>query len=269
MKHDITSALLRLCAPLAAAALVIVAAGATPVVGDEPGVSDVASWAAAVPASAPAADDSSASAAAEDALRVLAPLVRRTSDPGALRAAFQAYYAYRAAHPDAVRKPYLYFVDLGLSNATARGYVFDMDAHRVVEGPFMVAHGRGSGPRNGVPRKFSNRSGSNASSLGLYLAQETYTFSGKSNGRRYTSVGLRMRGESGEFNGAARARGVVAHGAPYVSAREAGRSEGCPAMEQVRARRLLPLIAEGGVVFVYSPNDARWLRRDPWVNAGA
>jgi hypothetical protein len=236
----------------------------------------VASAPAPAPAASPAAAPvsaararSSAAAAAGDALRTLGARVGRTSDPTALRTALEAYYAYRDAHPEQVRKPYLYFVDFGLGNASPRGWVFDMDAHRVVEGPFMVAHGRGSGPRNGVPKKFSNRPGSYASSLGLYLAQETYTFSGTANGRRYTSVGLRMRGESGSFNGAARARGIVAHGAPYVSARESGRSEGCPAMEPARARRLLPLIADGGVVFIYSPNDSRWLRRDPWVNAAS
>ena len=47
--------------------------------------------------------------------------------------------------------------------------------------------------------------------------------------------GLRMKGVSNEFNSRARARGVVVHGAPYVSATQAGRSEGCPAMEQSRA----------------------------------
>lgn len=210
----------------------------------------------------------SARSAAKAALEELAPYVRRSSDPTALSTALEAYYAYREANPDAVKKPYLYYVDMGLSNATARGYVFDMDALELVEGPFPVAHGRGSSKtRNGVPTSFSNRPGSYASSLGLYLAQETYTFTGKSNGRRYSSVGLRMRGESGEFNSAARSRGIVAHGAPYVSPGDAGRSEGCPAMEMARARRLLPLIANGGVVFLYSPRDRRWLDRDPWINA--
>jgi hypothetical protein len=207
-------------------------------------------------------------ASTEAALRSLGEHVRVTSDPDALRAAFAAYYAHRAAHPEEVRKPYLYYVDLGLDNRTPRGYVFDMDARTVVEGPFTVAHGSGSSAaRNGVPTTFSNRPGSNASSLGLYLAQETYTFSGRANGRSYTSVGLRMRGESGPFNDAARRRGIVAHGAPYVTAGDAGRSEGCPAMEQHRAKRLLPLIANGGVVFIYSPRDPRWLAADPWVNA--
>lgn len=200
------------------------------------------------------------------ALRALGASVKKSSHDDALRTAFTAYYAHRDAHPDEVKKPYLYYVDMGLDNRTPRGYVFDMDQLTVVDGPFTVAHGRGSArTRDAVPTSFSNRPGSNATSLGLYLAQETYTFSGKSGGRRYSSVGLRMRGESGDFNSAARRRGIVAHGAPYVTAGQAGRSEGCPAMEMGRAQRLLPMIANGGVVFIYSPRDSRWLGSDPWI----
>lgn len=197
------------------------------------------------------------------ALGALGREVKKQSHPDALRRAFQAYYDYRRAHPERVRKPYLYFVDYGLDNRTPRGYVFDMQALRVVEGPFTVAHGRGSGA-GGVPTRFSNRNGSNATSLGLYLAQETYTFRGKSGGRSYSSVGLRLRGLSGIFNGAARARGVVVHGAPYVTPQRAGRSEGCPAMEESRARRLLPMISNGGMVFHFSPLDRAWLRGETW-----
>jgi hypothetical protein len=207
-------------------------------------------------------------AATESAVMALLPHVARTSHPEALRIAFRAYHNYRDANPHQVRKPYLYFVDMGLDNRTARGYVFDMDDLSIVDGPFTVAHGTGSlRERNGVPTTFSNRPGSFQSSLGLYLAEETYVFSGRAAGGRYTSIGLRMRGESGPFNDAARHRGIVAHGAPYVSATDAGRSEGCPAMEQHRARRLLPLLADGGVVFIFSPLDSRWLREDRWVNA--
>ena len=202
------------------------------------------------------------------AVRVLATHVTHASDAQALRLAVEAYFIYRDEHADAVRKPYLYFVDLGLDNRTPRGYVFDMDRLELVEGPFTVAHGSGSSAtRNAVPTEFSNVPGSKQSSLGLYLAQETYTFRGKANGRPYASVGLRLRGESGAFNDRARARGIVAHGAPYVTADDAGRSEGCPAMEPERAERLLPLIAHGGVVFIYSPNDPRWLQAGPWVRA--
>ena len=206
----------------------------------------------------------------ESALATLSARVRNLSHSDALRMAFEAYYSYKAANPSKVRNPYFYFVDYGLDNRTPRGYVFDMDELKLVEGPFIVAHGRGSSSaKNAVPTRFSNRPGSATTSLGLYVAEETYGFSGKSGGRYYTSLGLRMDGVSGQFNSAARARGVVAHGAPYVSASGAGRSEGCPAMEEARARRLLPKLANGGLVFLFSPNDESWMKRDPWVGADA
>lgn len=209
----------------------------------------------------------------QSALDALAGRVQKQSDPNALRLAFQAYFNYQAAHPEKVRKPYLYFVDYGLDSRTPRGYVFDMKMLKVVDGPFTVAHGRGSAsPSSGRPTRFSNRQGSNATSLGLYLAQEVYSFRGKSGGRAYSSPGLRLTGVSGKYNSAARARGVVVHGAPYVTAGRAGRSEGCPAMEMARARKLIPRIANGGMVFLFSPLDRRWMTEDPWagrVPAGA
>jgi hypothetical protein len=210
------------------------------------------------------------SAAVHSALTVLGDQVEVRSHPDALRYAFQAYHNYRSAHPERVRKPYLYYVDFGLDSRTPRGYVFDMDALRVVEGPFTVAHGRGSVQAGSVvPTLFSNRNGSKATSLGLYLAQETYGFRGNSAGRSYRSVGLRLQGLSGRFNSAARARGIVVHGAPYVTAESAGRSEGCPAMAQFLADLLLPRLANGGMVFHFSPMDPDWLREDPWVNGRA
>ena len=159
------------------------------------------------PAAAPDTGADAVASAVESALDALAPVVVESSHPDALRAAFRAYFSYRAAHEDRVRKPYLYFVDYGLGNTTPRGYVFDMDALTLIEGPFTVAHGRGSSRgRNGVPTRFSNRPGSAATSLGLYLTQETYGFVGHAGGRTYRSVGLRLAGLSGEFNDAARAR---------------------------------------------------------------
>ena len=200
-----------------------------------------------------------------EALAAFGSAVKGLSHREALETAFRSYFAYKAAHPEKVKKPYLYFVDYGLPATEARGYVFDMQALEIVDGPFMVAHGRGSGAY-GVPKNFSNRPGSAATSLGLYLAQETYSFSGTSGGRRYSSIGLRMAGLSGDYNDNARARGVVAHGAPYVTKSRAGRSEGCPAMEQARAERLLPKLANGGMVFHFAPVE-KWISTDPWVVA--
>lgn len=205
------------------------------------------------------------SAVTRHALGALAGVVRPLSRPQALEGAFRSYFAYKAAHPDEVRKPFLYFVDYGLPNTTPRGYVFDMNALRIVDGPFMVAHGRGSSQnRFGIPTSFSNASGSNATSLGLYVAKATYAFRGRTAGQTYSSIGLRLKGVSAGFNDNALARGVVAHGAPYVAATRAGRSEGCPAMEPARAKQLLPKLADGGMVFLFAP-DELWLARDPWL----
>jgi hypothetical protein len=238
-----------------------------PAVGVESGIGVAAKSASPAVEPSPTAE-SEVAVAVDRALETLAPAVAKKSHDGALRMAFQAYFAFRTAHPERVRKPYLYFVDYGLDNRSARGWLFDMDGLSVVDGPFMVAHGRGSSAgRDGVPTRFSSVNGSAATSLGLYVAQETYDFSGRSGGRLYRSIGLRLAGVSGSFNRTARSRGVVVHGAPYVTASGAGRSEGCPAMEQARARRLIPEIANGGLVFLFSPRDEKWMRDDPWVNA--
>jgi hypothetical protein len=117
-----------------------------------------------------------------------------------------------------------------------------------------------------VPTRFSNAPRSRATSLGVYVTANTYAFSGHSNGRPYSSVGLRLEGQSKGFNDNALARGVVVHGAPYVTASKAGNSQGCPAMEPSRAARLLPMIANGSVVVLFAP-DGDWMARDQWASA--
>lgn len=200
------------------------------------------------------------------ALETLTSSVGHLSDPRALESAVNAYYAYRAAHPSEIRTPYLYFVDFGQSQSAQRGYVLDMQSMKVVEGPFTVAQGSGSG--SGVPTRFSNEAKSRSTSLGLYVTGNTYAFTGHSGGHPYNSVGLRLIGKSHGFNDNALARGVVAHGAPYVTSNRAGKSQGCPAMEPARAQRLLPKLANGSVVFLFAPNSD-WMGRDQWVNAQA
>jgi hypothetical protein len=236
-----------------------------------PAIADAATYVASmIPPNADAtrANDNAVLMKTRSAVAAFANAIAPLSHRKALETAFRSYFAFKAEHPERVDKPYLYFVDYGLPSTKPRGYVFDMVALKIVEGPFTVAHGRGSFARNGVPTRFSNRPGSAATSLGLYLAQETYRFSGKAGGQRYSSIGLRLMGLSGDYNDNARRRGVVAHGAPYVTATRAGRSEGCPAMEQGRARRLLPKLANGGLVFLFAP-EKEWMADDPWVVASA
>lgn len=199
------------------------------------------------------------------ALEALRSLVGPLSHPRALEEAFHGYFAFKTAHPEEVKKPYLYFVDYGLPATKPRGFVFDMVARTIVDGPFMVAAGRGSSSnKDGIPTSFSNRTGSAATSLGLYLADNVYDFTGHTAGHRYEAIGLRLKGLSTGFNDNAFARGVVAHGAPYVTSKKAGRSEGCPAMEPARAQRLLPKLANGGLVFLFAPKE-EWMANDPWL----
>lgn len=213
--------------------------------------------------------DASVDAVTRTALEAFTGVVRPLSRSHALEDAFRSYFAFKSEHPDEVRKPFLYFVDYGLPSTTPRGYVFDMERRTIVDGPFTVAHGRGSSTsRFGIPTRFSNVEGSAATSLGLYVAKATYAFRGTSGGRRYKSIGVRMEGVSRGFNDRAMQRGVVTHGAPYVTASAAGRSEGCPAMEQSRAQTLLPKIAHGGMVFLFAP-DEEWRARDRWLSADA
>lgn len=225
----------------------------------------VASAQGTAPQNTVAAATGTLAARAKAAVAAFSSTVRRLSDPHALDDAFHSYFAFKAAHPDQVKKPYLYFVDYGLPNTQPRGYVFDMSALKIVDGPFTVAHGRGSG--SSIPTRFSNAFGSAATSLGLYLTKATYAFTGHSGGRPYHSIGLRLNGVSTGFNDQALARGVVAHGAPYVTSNRAGMSKGCPAMEPDRAQRLLPKLADGGMVFLFAPNS-KWMASDPWIGAG-
>jgi len=129
---------------------------------------------AAVPGSAilkPAASSAlggGLDAQVQTAVEKMSSLVEPLSRSDALADAFHSYFAFKAAHPDEVKKPYLYFVDYGQPSTAKRGYVFDMDSLSIVEGPFTVAHGRGSSTSQfGVPTHFANASGSQSTSLGL------------------------------------------------------------------------------------------------------
>jgi hypothetical protein len=207
-----------------------------------------------------------------NALGALSRFVTQKSHADAVRYAITAYFNYAAAKPDSIQKPYLYFVDYGLPRQTRRGFVFDMVKLTLVDRPFTVAHGKGSHERrDGVPISFDNAIGSNATSLGLYLTLGTHPHNGtyhtNEGNKTYSGTSLVLEGESGpDFNSKAVDRLVVIHGAPYVYPNSAGHSKGCPAMEMDRANRLIPLLKEGAVVFLFSPNDPNWMAHDPWVH---
>ena len=158
--------------------------------------------------------------------------------------------------------PTLTLIDYSLPSTQPRLWVFDL-----VNGALLfeeyVAHGKGSGEN--MATAFSDTLNSHQSSLGLFVARDTYV---GSNG-----YSLRLDGLEPGFNGHARERAIVMHGAPYVDAGLArqqgrlGRSWGCPALREAVARDVIDTVRDGGVIFSYFP-DEEWLEGSSFLNCG-
>ena len=164
--------------------------------------------------------------------------------PSVLQSALAAYR--RAVTEGAARRAVLTVIDYSLPSHVKRLWVLDLARGRVLAREF-VAHGRGTG--GDLARHFSNRNNSYESSLGTFVTGETYD--GKN------GLSLRLVGLDDGVNDHALERGIVMHGAWYVSpamiARvgRLGRSEGCPALSEQAAPRIIPMVEGGSVVYAY------------------
>lgn len=182
------------------------------------------------------------------------------ASPDVLRLALRAVAC--AAASDVIEPPRtLTLIDYSRPSVEPRLWVFDLTSGRLVFAD-LVAHGRGTGEN--MATRFSDRLNSHQSSLGLFVTGDAYV------GRNGYS--LRLDGLEPGFNGRARERAIVVHGAPYVDAAVAaaqgriGRSWGCPAVREAVARDVIDTIRGGGVVFAYYP-DPRWLEASRFLNA--
>lgn len=160
----------------------------------------------------------------------------------------EALIAYRAAHGEPAAARYWAIADFNLHSATPRLFIFDSRTRSVKS--YLCAHGQGSeGPTDdGRASVFSNKPGSNATSLGIYRCSETY--SGKH------GYSMRLDGlESTNSN--ARDRAVVVHGAIYVSPEFAlqhgriGRSDGCLAVENRCVTEVVNALTGGSLVIAW------------------
>jgi len=157
----------------------------------------------------------------------------------------------------------LTLIDYRIPSTQKRLWVIDLVSGRVIYHEH-VAHGRNSGEN--YARHFSNTEGSNQSSLGLYLTQETYV-----GGNGYS---LRLNGLEPGINDMARKRAIVMHGAPYVNPDMAsrqgrlGRSLGCPALRGIVAGPIINKIKQGNFLYAYYP-DEKWLRQSRFINCKA
>jgi len=152
-------------------------------------------------------------------------------------------------------------IDYSLPSTQPRLFVFDLATKRLLFRE-LVAHGRNSGDNK--TSYFSNDPGSLATSLGLFVTEDTYV---GSNG-----YSLRLRGLEAGFNDMAWNRAIVMHGAAYVSKTaihalgRLGRSWGCPAVRKEIAQKIIDTIRGGSAVFAYYPQKD-WLASSAFLRA--
>lgn len=138
-------------------------------------------------------------------------------------------------------KDYLSVINFSSKSTKPRFFIINMRTGSVWA--VRMAHGKGSdSDHDGYAEKFSNVSGSNASSLGYYMTAETYV------GSHGTS--LRLDGLS-STNSNARSRAVVIHGATYVQDSDViqGRSWGCPAISMDNYKEVIGRIKGGSLIY--------------------
>ena len=142
-------------------------------------------------------------------------------------------------------------IDYGLPSRERRLWVLDTETGAVLERE-LVAHGNRTG--GDLATAFSNRSGSNQSSLGTFVTGKTY--------RGKHGKSLRLHGLDAGLNDRAFERAIVIHGADYVNEGiigqlgRLGRSQGCPALSPAASARIIDMIKDGSVIFSYHPSAA-------------
>lgn len=169
-------------------------------------------------------------------------------------------YSYCLSKGYVVKKNVVSFIDYSLSSNKKRMWVIDLKQEKLLFHE-LVAHGRNTG--NEYARKFSNVSNSYQSSLGFFITGEIY------DGKHEMSV--KLNGLERKYNTKALDRGIVIHGADYVSEtyiqenQRLGRSLGCPAVSQQVISSIAETIADGTCLFSYYPNRT-YLRYSKFVN---
>jgi hypothetical protein len=179
------------------------------------------------------------------------------------------YYNIRPAGKRTAGPPVLTLIDFSRSSQHKRLWVINIEQEKVLFHT-LVAHGKASGAD--VPLAFSNKGGSEMSSLGFYRTAPT-TYTGKH------GLSLRLIGLDPGFNTNAENRAVVVHGAEYVcqdfvnAHGRLGRSQGCPALPVAETAAIVKAIKGGSVLYLHGPESAgyhsRWLNLNTAVDAYA
>lgn len=148
------------------------------------------------------------------------------------------------------KKDIISIIDYSQPSTSYRYYLIDLKNHTLLYNTF-IAHGVNSGEN--LATTFSNVPESRTSSIGFFIAAETYD---GSNG-----YSLRIDGIEKDINHNARKRDIVIHKADYVSQvfidqeGRLGRSWGCPAFPNEVSHAIIDIIKEGSCIFVYGEDD--------------
>jgi hypothetical protein len=161
----------------------------------------------------------------------------------------QAFDGYNSL--ELKNKKVLSIIDFSKPSNKKRFFIIDIKNHKLLF-QTLVAHGKNSGSINAT--RFSNKIGSHESSLGFYRTGTTYM------GKRGYS--LLLEGLEKGINDNARSRGIVIHGANYVSQKfisgknsMIGRSWGCPAVSNKISKKIADLIKGGSCLYIYAEDE--------------
>jgi hypothetical protein len=178
------------------------------------------------------------------------PVHKKTAHKGAIRDndAFSNVLTHLRSFRKAIRnKRYLTIIDYSKPSNVKRMYLIDIKTGRVEK--FLVSHGRNSGWAYATA--FSNRRGSCESCRGFFVTGKKYS------GMHGTA--LQLYGLEKGVNDNALRRGIVMHGANYVSQRSVrlnggrlGRSLGCPAIPVEVAESVINRIKGGSLVYIHA-----------------
>ena len=147
-------------------------------------------------------------------------------------------------------KKLLSIIDYSKPSTEKRFFIIDVGNHKLLC-QTLVAHGKKSGYVNAT--KFSNKYGSHKSCLGFFETGNSYY------GKRGYS--LQLEGLEKGINDNAKSRGIVIHGANYVSERIAngngviGRSWGCPAVSKKLSKEIINLLKGGSLLYIYADDE--------------
>jgi hypothetical protein len=151
---------------------------------------------------------------------------------------------------EAQNKNLLSIIDYSKPSNEKRLFIIDVENRKLLYNT-LVAHGKKSGYVNAT--KFSNKYGSHKSSLGFFRTGNSYY------GKRGYS--LQLDGLEKGINDNARQRGIVIHGANYVSENIAngngviGRSWGCPAVSKKLSKEIINLLKGGSLLYIYADDE--------------